>query len=331
MGSPLGPLMANVFMCHLEDKLARDGMVPSLYKKYVDDTLVRMPNTDAATDFLTTLNGLHPSLKFTMELPADNWIPFIGIEIIKNGKELETRVYRKPTNTGLLLHFQSHVDKRYETSVLKTLLHRAHALSSTTEAFHDECTRLRSIFSRLDYPVGLINSTIDMFIQNIATKPGKKTDDNNTVRIVLPFKHQIAANAVRRQLRDLSRKICVTLQPIFVSRKLEQDLKPKEIKPSIVNRQWVVYKFACDLCDADYVGFTARHLHQRIAEHKYSSIGKHLLEAHGDKNLLNEGQFRVLKKCHGKFDCLVYEMLFIQELRPSLNTQGDSISAELFV
>ena len=116
-----------------------------------------------------------------------------------------------------------------------------------------------------------------------------------------------------------------------MSKKLEQDLKPKEIKPSIVNRQCVVYKFACDLCDADYVGYTARHLHQRIAEDKYSSIGKHLLEAHGDKNLLNEGQFRVLKKCHGKFDCLVYEMLFIQELKPSLNTQSDSISAKLFV
>ena len=42
MGSPLGPLMPNVFVCHLEDKLARDGMVPSLYKRYVDDTLARM-------------------------------------------------------------------------------------------------------------------------------------------------------------------------------------------------------------------------------------------------------------------------------------------------
>ena len=266
-----------------------------------------------------------------MELPADNRIPFIGIEVIKNGTELETPVYRQLTNTGLLLHFQSHVDKHNKTGLLKTLLHRTSTLSSTTEAFHEECTKLRFIFSRLDYPVGLINSTIDMFIQNIATKPGKKTDDGNTTRIVLPFKDQIAANAVRRQLRDLSRKICVTLQPIFVSRKLEQDLKPKEIKPSIVNRQCVVYKFACDLCDADYVGFTARHLHQRIAEHKHSSIGKQPLEAHGDKNLLNEGQFRVLKKCHGKFDCLVYEMLFIQELRPSPNTQSDSISAKLFV
>ena len=74
-------------------------------------------------------------------------------------------------------------------------------------------------------------------------------------------------------------------------------------------------------------GFTARHLHQRIAEHKYSSIGKHLLEVHGEKTLLNEGQFCVLKKCHGKFDCLLYEKLFIQELRPSHNTQRDCISA----
>ena len=31
MGSPLGALMVNAgFMCHLEENLARDGMVPSL-------------------------------------------------------------------------------------------------------------------------------------------------------------------------------------------------------------------------------------------------------------------------------------------------------------
>ena len=67
------------------------------------------------------------------------------------------------------------------------------------------------------------------------------------------------------------------------------------------------------------MGYAAWHLQQRIAEHKYSAIGKHFLEAQGDKNRLNEGQFRVLKKCHGKVDCLVYEMLFIKELKPSLN------------
>ena len=78
-------LMANVFMCHLEEKLTRDGLMPQLYKRNVHDTLVRMPSADVADEFLSTLNGLHPTLTFTMELPVDDDIPFIGTEIIKNG------------------------------------------------------------------------------------------------------------------------------------------------------------------------------------------------------------------------------------------------------
>ena len=71
------------------------------------------------------------------------------------------------------------------------------------------------------------------------TRPGSPTPCkqglSSTVRISLPFKDQVAANAVRKQLRDLSHKIDPTLQPVFVSKKLGQDLRPKEIKPSIVN------------------------------------------------------------------------------------------------
>ena len=55
-------------MCHLEEQLARGGLMLQLYRRYVDDTLVRIPNTDAATKFLTSFIGLHPSLTFTMDL-----------------------------------------------------------------------------------------------------------------------------------------------------------------------------------------------------------------------------------------------------------------------
>ena len=53
MGSSLGPLMANVFMCHLEEKLTRAGLLHKFYKRYVDDTLSKMPSIDAADEFLT--------------------------------------------------------------------------------------------------------------------------------------------------------------------------------------------------------------------------------------------------------------------------------------
>ena len=39
----------------------------------------------------------------------------------------------------------------------------------------------------------------------------------------------MAANAVTNQLRDLSHKIGRTLQPVFLSKKLGQDLGPNEI------------------------------------------------------------------------------------------------------
>ena len=132
-------------------------------------------------------------------------------------------------------------------------------------------------------------------------------------------------------MKDLSHKIGTIVEPIFVSKKLEQDLKPKEIKPPIVNQQCVVYSFLCDLCDADYAGYTARHLHRRIVEHKNSPIGKHLVEPHGQLGNPKESQFRILRKCQTKFECLIYEMLFIKEINPSLNTQTDSIRAKLFV
>ena len=98
----------------------------------------------------------------------------------------------------------------------------------------------------------------------------------------------------------------------------------------LINQQCVVYKFKCDLCDADYVGYTRRHLFQRTDEHKHSAIGKHVGDAHNQLNQDLYKQFTNLEKCRGKFECLIYEMLFIQEMKPKLNTQTDSIKAKLF-
>ena len=34
----------------------------------------------------------------------------------------------------------------------------------------------------------------------------------------------------------------------------------------LVNQQNVVYEFKCDLCDANYIGYMCRHLHQCVEE-----------------------------------------------------------------
>ncbi|XP_071950796.1 uncharacterized protein [Antedon mediterranea] len=152
MGSPLGPLMANVFMCHIEERLESTNHMPKYYKRYVDDTLVFMPNLEAANEFLALLNTTHPAIAFTMETAVNNSIPFLGMLITKDLEKLHTRVYRKPTDTGLLLHYNSHVDNKYKRSLCITMLNRAYKLSSTHQLFNDECEILRKIFKRLKYP-----------------------------------------------------------------------------------------------------------------------------------------------------------------------------------
>ena len=45
------------------------------------------------------------------------------------------------------------------------MLNRAHRLSSSPDLFAAECDNLKEIFFKLKYPVGLMNSTINRFIE----------------------------------------------------------------------------------------------------------------------------------------------------------------------
>jgi len=87
--------------------------------------------------------------------------------------------------------------------------------------------------------------------------------------LVSTTKDQKAADTVRRQLNDLGSKINISFQPVFRSKKLEDELKITGKKPSIVNQQRVVYQFKCSFCDENYI--------ERCEEHKLysSSIKKH--------------------------------------------------------
>ena len=97
-------------------------------------------------------------------------------------------------------------DNRYKRGLLRTMLDRAHRLSSSYSHFSDECDRLKTVFSRLKYTKHLVNSTINIFVdskvcdQQQLLSPSQETDETN--RVVLPFKDQISADIVRKQLKD---------------------------------------------------------------------------------------------------------------------------------
>ena len=98
-----------------------------------------------------------------------------------------TSVHRKPTNKGLLLHYQSHQDNRYKKSLLVTMIQRAHSLSSTKE-----CNEIKTIFQKLQYPTELIENTTKNFQKSLSNGSTTTREvQDSSIRIVAIYRPKI--------------------------------------------------------------------------------------------------------------------------------------------
>ena len=77
LGSPLGLALANIFVGHQEQKVFNVVNRPLAYFRYVDDTFAVFNNEDDCNAFLSHLNSLHPSLRFTHEKESNHSLPFL--------------------------------------------------------------------------------------------------------------------------------------------------------------------------------------------------------------------------------------------------------------
>ena len=71
MGSPLAPLLANIFKGFHESKWLDEYNLSKhkFYLRYVDDILAVSDNEQDSLNFLTFLNNRHPNIRFTIEKP----------------------------------------------------------------------------------------------------------------------------------------------------------------------------------------------------------------------------------------------------------------------
>ena len=83
MGSPLGALFANIFMCELENTIIPklDQTIQS-WTRYVDDTFAFI-KIEYLKRVKRELNGFHANIKFTHELEDEGTIPFLDVRITK--------------------------------------------------------------------------------------------------------------------------------------------------------------------------------------------------------------------------------------------------------
>ena len=132
MGSPISPIVANLFMEDLETKaLATSTAPPTLWKRYVDDTFIIIHKAEK-NNFLQHLNSIDDNIHFTCEEADENGaIAFLDMLITPDEEgRLNISVYRKATHTDQYLHWDSHHAVNSKYSVVGTLFHRARTICS---------------------------------------------------------------------------------------------------------------------------------------------------------------------------------------------------------
>ena len=100
MGSPLGPVLANIFVGYYEDELFQNIHKTISYFRYVDEILIAHRNSFDINFFYNEISNLHPYLNFTVEKETDGSLPFLGVLLRRTCNFLQISNYRKPTCVG---------------------------------------------------------------------------------------------------------------------------------------------------------------------------------------------------------------------------------------
>ena len=157
MGSPLGPVLANIFMCDFEEKwVMNNGARPTIWFRYVDDTFTLFNNKDTAVQFLSYLNSRHKNIQFTIEFELDQEIPFLDVLIKRHlNYFFSTSIYRKKTFTGLYTQWDSFTPRKYKINLIRTLTYRCLRICSSPCLLQSALDDLKRHLSRNGYPVVL--------------------------------------------------------------------------------------------------------------------------------------------------------------------------------
>ena len=323
MGSPISPVMANLFMEDLEMKAIRTSNTPSeIWRRYVDDTctIIKVENKNI---FLQHLNFIHSNIKFTCEeMKEDGLMPFLDILIIPTEHgSVKTSVFRKHTHTYLYLQWDSHHSVPSKYSVAGTLYHRANTICSHPTVLHEEEQHLFKALRKCKYPIWAIHRA-KLKSQNPNRTKHKRTNNqkgpsntnNQKLYMLVPY-HQGLSEKVQKTCSKYGVQVHFhggqTIKSLLMA--------PKESEP-MNSKSRVIYRYQCKEqgCGEEYIGESGRTFAERFTEHQQppSPIFDHCNTSGHNFNI---NKFTLLGREEQNVTRAIKEAILIRVNDPSLN------------
>ena len=163
MGSPLAPVLANIFMSFHESKWLNEYNLnkPKFYLRYVDDILAAFDNEQDSLIFLNFLNNKHTNIKFTIEEQINHSMAFLDVFISGiNNQNLILQIYDNSTYIGLFLNLKSFTPFSYKIKLTKYLIDRSFTIFNTWNSFHNDIEKTKSNLMKNAYLPVLIHKVI---------------------------------------------------------------------------------------------------------------------------------------------------------------------------
>ena len=342
MGSPLGPTLANIFLCHHEQiwiNNCPNDFKPIYYRRYVDDTFTIFHSPTHVSKFLHYLNSQHPNIKFTSEVESEGRLAFLDVNILKINNKIETALFRKKTFTGLFTKFSSAIPVQFKRNLIFTLVNRAFNISSNYFHLHKELKYLKDCLMSNGFPQCFIDRFTGKQLNKLLFKPNLNPPTtvnkcNFYIPLIYTGHHSILIrNKLLKLLKPLYPQLNIRI--IFKAQNsIGQFFNIKDRIPDCL-QSCIIYKYTCFTCQGEYIGKTERHLEMRICEHlgksfrtnnplsspPYSAIRQH---SHNHDHPIAKNAFSIVAKPHNRSDLILLESLYSYVHKPTIVKENPS-------
>lgn len=332
MGSKLSPLLANIFMCDLEEKMKKSKIFPQIWYRYVDDIFCII-NSRQVNNFLQFLNAQHQSMTFTVEQEVNGIIAFLdlNIETTQDGS-LDFSVFRKPTHTDRYITVDSHHHETHKAAAFHSMVYRLLNIPMSDRNYNNEKDYIYNVAKINGYSCAFVDNVFQHQTRLRHTRQRTTLSTNREPHkiISLPFfpkvtnplstvLHKYNISVVTRNQDTLKNKLC--------------NYKDKQTPLTTSG----IYEISCNDCDLTYVGQSKRSITERLKEHVSaishghsfkSSVAEHMIE---ENHQMNVSESKRLKFVRESFKLDAWESLFINTATSELmNREPAPIFSYLF-
>ena len=163
MGNNLAPTLAIIYMNNLDLEIQSSFNNSVHLKRYIDDMFIAWTKDNLTPDeMVTTANSVNTALKFTVEIPEDNCLPFLNTMVTlhpHNGR-FSTKLYMKPIHSESIAPWDGHGLISQKRGIFIGEIRRAMSRSTDPRSQQYSFRLITKLYIKNGYPRSFIKSTI---------------------------------------------------------------------------------------------------------------------------------------------------------------------------